>query len=234
MTQAKMNLTHFIITVLCVGIFTSCQPPVVFGEPQPADTKPLSTIPREYHGIYWCKVDSASLFIDDRTFIKRKEFLIKLTKAEIDSSNDLELQNGRLYVNDLGSSFPIEEKGDTIISKVVMRDTIFSIAKEQILKPFKGHLILNTKLDENAWAVLVASHKGAGILSLARAEIPENFAQLDSVTPIKMLSERDSESTQIYITPTAEQFGRILDRGLLFDTSCSEFERIIPIEEHFY
>jgi hypothetical protein len=49
-----------------------------------------------------------------------------------------------------------------------------------------------------------------------------------------MLSERDEEGTQIYITPTAEQFGRILDRGLLFDSSCSEFERIIPLQEHIY
>ncbi len=229
-----MNLVKFIFTALCIGIFASCQPPVVFGEPQPVGIKSLSQIPDNYKGIYWCKVDSALLFVDDRTFIKRKEFLIKLTKAEIDSSTDLELQNGRLYVNDWGSSFSIEEKGDTIISKVVMRDTIFFITKEQILKPFKGHLILNTKLDENAWAVLVASHKGVGILSLARAEIPENLAQLDSITPVKTLSERDEEGTQIYITPTAEQFGRILDRGLLFDASCSEFERIIPLQEHIY
>jgi len=229
-----MNLTSFIITVLCIGIFTSCEPPVVFGEPQPVGVKSLSQIPDNYKGIYWCKVDSASLFVDDRAFIKRKEFLIKLTKAEIDSSNDLELQNGRLYVNDWESSFPIEEKGDTIVSKVVMRDTIFSIGEEQILKSFKGHLILNTKLDENAWAVLVASHKGLGILSLARAEIPENLSQLDSITPVKILSEHDKEGTQIYITPTAEQFARILDRGLLFDASCTEFERIIPLEEHIY
>jgi len=229
-----MNTVKLILIALYVTFFVSCQPPVVFGEPQPVGTDALTNIPNNYRGIYWCKVDSASLFVDDRTFIKRKEFLIKLTKAEIDSSNDLELQNGRLYVNDWGSSFPIEEKDDTLISKVVMRDTIFSIAKEQILKPFKGHLILNTKLDENAWAVLIASHKGVGILSLARAEIPENLAQLDSITPVKILSGRDSESTQIYILPTAEQFGRILDRGLLFDTYCSEFERIIPLEERFY
>ena len=229
-----MNYRSVILIGVFLGILISCQPPVVFGEPQPSDVQPLSEIPREYQGIYWCKVDSALLFIDDRTFIKRKEFLIKLTKAEIDSSYDLELQNGRLYVNDWGSSFPTEEKGDTIISKVIMLDTIFSIGKEQILKPFKGHLIMNTKLDERAWAVLVASHKGGGLLSLARAEIPENLVQLDSITPVRILSEPQEEGTQIYITPTAEQFGRILDRGLLFYASCSEFERIIPLEEHFY
>jgi len=234
MTRTKMNFTKLILALLCIGIFTSCQPPVVFGEPQPVGIKSLLQIPDNYKGIYWCKVDSASLFVDDKTFIKRKEFLIKLTRTEIDSSNDLRLQNDRLYVDDWGSSFAIEEKGDTIISKVVMLDTIFSIRKEQILKSYKGHLILNTRLDEHAWAVLVASHKGRGLLSLARAEIPENLSQLDSITPVKTLSERDEEGTQIYITPTAEQFGRILDRRLLFDASCSEFERIFPMEEYIY
>lgn len=226
-----MNTTKFISIALLITLFVSCQPPVVFGEPQPADIEPLSNIPRDYRGIYWCEVDSASLFVDDLTFLKRKEFLIKLTKAEIDSSNDLKLQNGRLFVNDWGSTFPIEESGDTIISKVIMRDTIFSIAKEHVLKPFKGHLILNTKLDENAWAVVVASRKGGGILSIARAEVPENLAQLDSITPVILLSEHDEKHNQIFITPTAEQFGRILDRGLLFDNSCFEFERIIPLKE---
>jgi len=157
-----------------------------------------------------------------------------MTRAEIDSSNDLQLRNGRLFVKDWETDFPTEVKGGTIISMVVVRDTIFAIRAGQILKPYKGHLILNTELAEHAWAVLVASHKGAGRLSLARAEIPENLSQLDAITPVKMLSERDEEGTQIYITPTAEQFGRLLNRGLLFDSSCSEFERIFPLQEHIY
>ncbi len=229
-----MNTRSVILIVLFLGILNACQPPVVFGEPQPADTKTLSEIPREYQGIYWCEVDSASLFVDDKAFIKRKEFLMKMTTAEIDSSSDLELRNGRLFVKDWETDFPAEVKGDTIISKLVTRDTIFSIRDEQVLKPYKGHLILNTKLDENAWAVLVASHKSAGLLSLSRAEVPENLMQLDSITPVKIVSKNSDRGTQIYITPTADQFGRILDKGLLFSTSCSEFERIIPMEEHIY
>jgi len=229
-----MNTHSLILIVLFLGTLISCQPPVVFGESQPANTKSLSEIPRDYQGIYWCKVDSASMFIDDQAFIKRKEFLIKMTRSEIDSSNDFELRNGRLFVKDWETDFPADQKDDSIISKVIIRDTIFAMRDGQILKPYKGHLILNTKLEENAWAVLVVSRKGAGTLSFSRAEIPENLSQLDSITPVKMLTERDEEGTQIYITPTAEQFGRILNRGLLFDSTCSEFERIIPLQEHIY
>lgn len=231
---SKISYLKIALSLLCLGIMVTCEPPVVFGESQPKGANSLLKIPDDYHGNFWCSMDSASLFIDDKNFIKRKEFLIKLTRMEIDSSNDLRLQGKRLYVDDWGSSFPIEEKGDTIISKLIMLDTIFTIRKEQVLKPYKGHLILNTKLHENAWAVVVASLKDGGLLSLARAEIPENLAQLDSITPIKTLADQDEKGTQIYITPTAEQFGRILDRGLLFDASCSEFERIIPLEDYLY
>ncbi|MBT8185243.1 MAG: hypothetical protein KJN76_10405 [Eudoraea sp.] len=232
--RKKMTCLKLGLLFIFLGVMVSCEPPVVFGEPQPKGAKSLSKIPDNYHGNFWCSMDSASLFIDDKNFIKRKEFLIKLTRKEIDSSNDMRIQNNRLYVEDWGSSFPMEEKGDTIISKLVLLDTIFTIRKKQVLKPFKGHLILNTQLHDNAWAVLVASLKDGGFLSLARADLPENISQLDSITPVKTLAEQDEKGTQILITPTAEQFGRILDRGLLFDTSCLEFERVIPIEDHLY
>jgi hypothetical protein len=229
-----MKYRLYTLAVLGLVLFFSCQPPVVFGEPQPAGLKSLSVIPRSYQGIYWCNVDSATLYVDEKAFIKRKELQVSLTRAEIDSSADLELRNGRLFVSEWETDFPAEEKGDTIVSKVVIRDTLFSIGDEQILKPYKGHLILNSKLNENAWAVLVASHKGAGLLSLSRAEVPENLTQLDSITPVKITSKNSERGTQIHITPTADQFGRILEKGLLFNTSCSEFERIIPMEEHIY
>ncbi len=226
-----MNYLKFVLFVIYIGFLASCQPPVVFGEPQPVGTEPLSAIPDNYRGVYWCKVDSASLFIDDQTFIKRKEFLIKLTKAELDSSKDMQLRNGRLFVSDWGSSFPIEEKGDTIISRFVVRDTLFSLGKEQLAKPFKGHLILNTKLDKNAWGVTVVSFKDNGLLSLARADMPEDITLLDAITPVRTLAEDDERKSQIYITPTKNQFDQILKRGVLFEDSCSEFERIIPLKE---
>ena len=230
----KMNIFRTILGCALLGILHSCQPPVVFGEPQPVGTGEISSIPRSYQGIYWCKVDSASLFVDDKAFIKRKEFLVTLTNEEIEADPELQLQNDRLYVNSWGQSFPTEKKGDTVISSIIVRDTIFAIRPEQILKPFKGHLILNTKLDENIWGVLVVSHKGEGILSLARAELPENLSGLDSITSVRTLAKKDNTETQILIRPTKEEFERILQNRLLFDASCTEFERIIPLKKHIY
>lgn len=226
-----MNYLKFVLIVAYIGFSTSCQPPVVFGEPQPVGTEPLLAIPNDYQGIYWCKVDSASLIVDSQAFIKRKEFLIKLTKAELDSSRDLQLKNDRLFVSDWGSSFPIEMKGDTITSNIVLRDTLFLLGKEQLAKPFKGHLILNTKLDENAWGVTVVSLKAHGLLSIAYADMPEDLTGLDAITPVRTLSEDNERKIQIFITPTKDQFDQIMHQGILFEGTCTEFERIIPLKE---
>jgi hypothetical protein len=230
----KMKPQQLVFIILATIFVASCQPPVVFGDAQPVDTEVFSSIPNSYRGIYWCRIDSASLYVDDHSFIKRKELLVHLTKSEIGADPNLELQNGELFVESWGQSFPIEVKGDTIISSLIIRDTLFAIGPNQIVKPFKGHLILNTKLKENAWGVVVASLKGEGILSMARAELPENLTSLDSIVPVKTMAKRDNNETQILIRPTKEQFEKILQQRLLFDGTCTEFERIIPLRRDVY
>ena len=230
----KKGLIRILETVIVVLLLASCQPAVVFGEPQPVDVKPLSRIPNNFIGIYWCKVDSASLYVDDGAIVRRKEFLIKTTKEEIAADPELELVNGQLYVKDWEGYFPLTEKGDTLISQIIIRDTIFAINDTQILKPFKGHLVLNLKLSEDAWEVLVVSQRRGELLSIARADIPDNLAQLDSITTVSVLKGTDSIRTQIYLKPTAKEFERIYDEGLLFDGSCTEYERIFPLKEVIY
>ncbi|MFD0797333.1 hypothetical protein ACFQZJ_07670 [Maribacter chungangensis] len=229
-----MKYVKCLIFVTGVVIFDSCQPAVVFNEAQPVNVESLSEIPDAYRGIFWCPADSASLFIDDKAFIKRKELLVKLTKAEVDSSNDLYLSNGRLFITEWEADFPAEEKGDTIVSQLIIRDTIFALGPKQVLKDFKGHLVLSTKLDEGAWAVSVASQTGKGILKIARADLPENLEALDSIVPINSVSKINDRETQILIRPTKEQFERILQKGVLFQGSCTEFERILPIPHWEY
>ncbi|AKA34214.1 hypothetical protein [Flagellimonas lutaonensis] len=222
-----MKHIAFFSMFLLLVLLGSCQPPVVFGEPQPADTESLAQIPEAYWGVYWCNADSASLFVDRHAFVKRKEIFVKLTETEIAESPELQLLNGELHVNGWGQSFPMEQKGDTIISTVVLRDTLFAIGGHQVLKQLKGHLILNKKLDENTWAVLVASQKD-DILSLAQADLPEDLSRLKGITPVKALANDNDEKTQIFITPTKEEFEQILNERLLFESSCSVFERVIP------
>lgn len=227
----KKGLNYCLGVIFVIMILGSCQPSVVFGDPQPVTVDPLTNIPDIYRGIYWCNVDSASLFIDDKAFVRRKEFLIKTTLQEIETDPDLDLVNDQLYVNDWEGFFPVTEKGDTITSQIILRDTIFAISDKQLVKTFRGHLVLNFKLNNDSWEVLVVSQNRNGLLTISKATIPEDLAKLDSITTINFLKDSERTQTQIYLKPTAKEFARIYDDGLLFSKSCTYYERIFPLKE---
>ena len=234
MFYSKTKRFCILVLPIFLAAMTSCQPPVVFGRPQPEGFGAITQIPHSYRGIYWCPVDSASLFVDEQAFIKRKELHVKLTKKEIAENPDMELVNGHLSINDWDSSFPVTESGDSITTQIIFRDTIFALSGPHMAKLFRGHLILNTKLDQDTWAVSVASKKGADVLTIAKADLPENLAELDSITPVKSLMVLEGKRTQLHLTPTRAAFEKIIERGILFETSCTQYERVLPLKDYAY
>ncbi|MDO1513925.1 hypothetical protein Q2T41_14785 [Maribacter confluentis] len=227
----KKGLNYSLGIIFVIMILGSCQPSVVFGDPQPATVDPLIKIPDIYRGIYWCNVDSATLYVDDKAFVRRKEFLIKTTLQEIEIDPDLDLVNEQLHVNDWEGYFPVTKKGDTITSQIILRDTIFAISDKQLVKTFRGHLVLNFKLNNDTWEVLVVSQRRDELLTISKAEIPEDLAKLDAITKVGLLNGPDRVRTQIYLKPTAKEFERIYNEGLLFSKSCTEYKRIFPLKE---
>jgi len=227
----KKGLNYSLGIIFVIMILGSCQPSVVFGDAQPVTVNPLTNIPDIYRGIYWCNVDSASLYVDDKAFVRRKEFLIKTTLQEIETDPDLDLVNEQLYVNDWEGYFPVTEFGDSITSQIILRDTIFAISDKQLVKTFRGHLVLNYKLNNDTWEVLVVSQSSDGLLTISKATIPEDLAKLDSITTINFLKDSERTQTQIYLKPTAKEFARIYNDGLLFSKSCTYYERIFPLKE---
>lgn len=230
----KRGLIYCFSIIFVATILGACQPSVVFGDPQPVTVDPLTKIPDIYRGIYWCNVDSATLYVDDKAFVRRKEFLIKTTLQEIETDPDLDIVNGQLYVNDWEGYFPITKIEDTITTQLIMRDTIFSISDNQLVKAYKGHLVLNLKMKNNTWEVLVVSQRRDELLTISKAEIPEDLAKLDSITTVSLLNGPDRVRTQIYLKPTAKEFERIYNEGLLFSKSCTEYKRIFPLKEIIY
>ncbi|MDG1729495.1 MAG: hypothetical protein P8K68_07835 [Algibacter sp.] len=222
-----MKLSEFIFLVLNLIIIHACQPPVVFSEPQPHGKKELATIPKQYRGMYWCKTDSVTLIVNDKTIYKALEFETTLTKPEVDSNPDISFVNGKLYLKELNQSFPSQLKNDSIISQLTLNDTLFNMATDHVAKLFKGHLIINNKLDDASWEVKVLSLEQKNILTIAKAEIPEDFELLKEITDIEQTNYSESNKIrQIKIAPTQKEFNQILKQGLLFDSSCSEFFRM--------
>lgn len=227
-----MKIFKYVVTGFLLMLFYYCQPPVVFTEPQPKDEPELSKSPIEYQGVYWCDLDSIALIIDEEMIFKQKKYESKLSIAEIESNPNLSFQNEKLHSNELNQSFPAKQIGETIISQITLKDTLFSKTTGQVLKFHKGHLILNIPLDNNTWEVIIISLKDQDILSITKAHMPENLEALERVTPIEKSKISENEKAyQIKISPTSAEFDKILRKGLVFDGSCLEFKRIFPISE---
>lgn len=223
-----------IFLVICLPFFViSCQSPVVFTEPQPSGRPELTGIPQEYQGFYWCDTDSITLTIEENVIIKQKDFEVKLSVTEIDSGYpNLSFNDKKLYSKELNDSFPTKQVGDTIIAQVTIRDTLFSTKTKQVLKFYKGHLILNEPIENYLWEVSVISFTDHDILSITKAEIPDELDKLEQVTKVhKTKIDKNLKPIQIRIAPTQAEFAQILRKKLLFTGSCIEFKRIFPMSD---
>lgn len=230
-----MCRSKLVYILFCLVVFSSCQPPVAFAEPQPVDGKSLVIIPMEYRGLFWCQLDSALVYINDRALIKRKEFLIKTTTDEIRTCPNFQIENGSLMVKDRSRHFPVRINGDAILCRVVLMDTLFTIDEPQnLLRSFKGHLLLNTELKADSWMVGILSIKRNGLLNIAKAEKAKALLKLDSIDLIRPQWEQDRILNRTHVSPTLSQFENLLQRGLQIDCNCKKFERIITMQEGVY
>ena len=227
-----MKIFKYGIVGLLFALFSSCQSPLVFAEPQPKGEPELSRIPIEYQGVYWCKLDSITLIIDDKMISRQKKLESKLSIEEIESNPNLSFQTGTLHSKDLNQSFPAKRIGETIVSQITLKDTLFSRTTGQVLKFYKGHLILNTPVDDEAWEVTIISRKQKDILSVNKANLPENLKELEQITTVTELKTDENENVvQVKINPTKVEFDKLLNKELVFDGTCVEFERIFPIPD---
>src|SRR5690554_7197139 len=92
-----MKTLKYGLLVVLLTLISSCQPPVVFSEPQPVDEPKLVAIPKAYQGIYWCETDSISLIIEEQVIATQKKFESQLTLEEVKANPNLSFENATLH-----------------------------------------------------------------------------------------------------------------------------------------
>jgi len=225
-----MKTLKYGLLVVLLTLISSCQPPVVFSEPQPVDEPKLVAIPKAYQGIYWCETDSISLIIEEQVIATQKKFESQLTLEEVKANPNLSFENATLHSKELNKSFPAKLKGEIITSEITITDTLYASSTQNVLKLYKGHLILSSPIEQGAWGVTIISLKSADALSITKAALPENLDAIERITPVSRVKDLESENIiQIQISPSRAEFNQILSQGLLFDGSCVDFDRIYPI-----
>lgn len=217
----KQLLLVFLIFLL--NGFSCNQAPVVFDQPQPNNLPAKPYFEPIYRGTFLCESDSAMVHVHAKTVFKEKAFAFKLSLEEIAEDSSILYSNGELFINSRNEPVSAKLDGDTVRAEIILRDTLFEIGAHQILKHFRGHHILNKKVENNRWEVEVLSLVGDLDLRYAKAEMPEDLEQLEKITPVKR-KNTDTRKEQLIISPTVIEFNEIMQQELIF-RECDYFSR---------
>jgi len=216
-----------VLPVFLLLYFISCQePPVVFEGPQPKGQFPRFSLDMMYRGTFLCDSDSAMLYVKSRLIYKEKPFLFSLTLDEIATTEGIDLVGDQLIIAEFPESLTAKVTDSLVHSSVVLRDTLFQIGDDEVLKYYKGHMVLNKRITIEKWEVKILSLDDDLNLRMSIATMPTDLDYLNEITPVKDLSTEDKE--QLLLSPSYIEFEEIFKQKLIFE-ECDLFRRIGPV-----
>lgn len=205
----------------------SCTPPLVFTAAQPKGVKNQDAFQLHYQGTYFCTGDSSIVRVEENTLYKEKSFTFVTSLAELDAMEDVYFEEGKIYRDDQEMPFEVLYLDDqTLAGTYTHRDTLFRVGPQQILKFYKGHHLLNTRINEKHWQLWLLSKDQLGNLVLSKTKLPERMSKLEAITPVKDIAQ-DTERPQFEINPTKAEFKKLLQTRLIFE-ECDYYEWIRP------
>lgn len=208
--------------IVLLSLF-SCEPPVVFTEPQPKGIEALEDFPESFRGQYLCESDTSLLKVGERLIYQETSYDVELSREEIDTTAAYQLKGDSLFIDDFEGYATLETLNDSIYrATYVSQDTLFVIGEEGVLKKYRGYLVLNTKLDEQKWGAWVLKREKSGRITMFETTLPEQIADLEAITPVEDITEEGGR-TQYRITPDRRAFRKLLKRGTGIFESCDTF-----------
>lgn len=214
---AKMTLkqTLYLLTLLLTMTLTSCVPDLNFEEPQPAGYKDKNKFNNKYQGTYLCIGDSSILTIDKDKIIQEWHIVAKLTKAQIDTTEGIELKDGILYSDDSVEPLSVKFIGDTAVLTYDFDKTIFQLSDDQVLRNFKGLYFLNYKESNNFWTVKTLTLDKEGILTFNRIYGgEEEIRKIKEMTTVEEITDKEGKVVNYKVRPTKKELKKILKSNL--------------------
>lgn len=201
MKSKKIYFTGFLFLLLS-GCRQRMIPAVLFDEPQPVGVKNLNSIPKSFQGIYIDK-DSSFLKITQDYLITEDYFLMQIHKNELDSlKNEIIFENGKVIYRTTADTFSAKKVKDSICWREVIVDTILRISDGNVVRKYKGYLILNSKVDSSSYAVSLLKLEKRK-LSIKQIDSKEDLVNLKpiEVTTISQDSlKNDTLSMKFHLT----------------------------------
>lgn len=198
-------MKKFLFTGIIIATFIgSCEPPATFEQPQPADTKSLSTIPERIRGDYLSADQASTLTISDNQIYRTYDFDYKVHKDSLPPAKKLIADT--LVDTISGAKEIVLVKGDTVLQHVHETDTLFSLSTDNLLKQFKGYYFLNKRYGEKQWTVQKLSLKN-GALTVG------NISEKDDIDRLKAITETVSDTASKHFNLTRKQFKAFLQKN---------------------
>lgn len=195
-----MNQKAIYIVILFGLFFISCDPPVSFNEPQPADTKSLNEFPWKLQGEYLNNDGTRILNIKPKLIYRIYDFDMKVHINELDSN--YKLIGDTLYNLAEDKKEFVSIEGDSVFQHFHHEDTLFIISDKNQLKKFKGYYFLNF-FEAPSWYVKKLS-LAKGILTISTISTHEEINALREIT------ETTSDTTSYNFKPTRKQFRKFI------------------------
>ena len=185
----------------------SCEDPIRFEVPQPEGTIEQHVLPRKYHGRYRSLQDSSILIISRGNIISfyRKNFKGKV--SELDSSERVLFSKDTTFTDEHGkATVKAQRKGDEITYQYENRETIFSFARHDVLKKFRGYYFLNHETAPSHWTVTKLGFTKEGL-------VLGTLSSKDDLLRLRELTQQKSDTVYNF-RPTSTQMKKFIrDKG---------------------
>ncbi len=203
----KNLIIGFLASVLFFAI--SCEPNIYFNEPQPSKAKNSSSFPKKYIGFYRNSEDSSSLIINENSIVTfhQNDFVVMPAKRDsIDAViNDLNIKG-------LNKFTLLKTVGDTGFYRELESDTFFKISDVNILREFKGRLMLNIDHGESGWQVFDVYLNNKKNLNFSEL-LHNNIENVKEITKVEETKDSDGKTSRYSISPNKKELKKLLKKG---------------------
>ena len=224
---------RYLVILISVVVLSSCEPKVLFENALPPDTKPLSTIPVEFQGVFYSECDSTVLHATSDVIYTDAYFQFVTTVTSVQEREECKITDQGFYLHGTKECAPFEYlNGDTILVKLHQKDTMFHISKGQVAKLYKGRLFLNSRDVNNNWMTSIVTPGEAGRLHWDLIDIPNKVDKIKKITSDYTSYKRSDDSEIFVIKPTQIEFEKLLSKEYL--TECDVFIPLTFQLEYLY
>jgi hypothetical protein len=209
---------------LLLFLFVSCDPNVLFREPQPADSKDLAKFPASLHGTYMETMGDSSVYVVTSTYIFQKyEEELDLSVAEILEDDEVALSGDTLIVKDMDLVFPVMLKNDSIFGTITFYDTIFDLSSGYKLRKLQKNYFLNFPQD-SMWTVLKLQFRKGGRAYLFDINVDKEAEIFEEHSKVEIIRNDKGKPETFIMNPGRNELKTLLMRETFTDTT--EFIRI--------